>query len=421
MRIRAAFAILLTALGTGGPLSAADRFVGPDGNKGNPGTPQAPWDIASALDGSQPVGPGDTIHLLPGTYKRRPDEQFAVKLAGTADRPIVVRPAPAGLRKGAPPGRATIDGGLKVENPSAHLRIRDLEILVSEPTPTEPVEPGSHPKSFTRPWGGLHVHGGAHCAFINLVIHDTRQAVSWWRGSTDSTLYGCILYGNGWPGKDRGHGHCVYTQNEQGVKTISNCIMTCTYDGTQTIQAYGSSRAFVDHYLVEENICYGKGRLLVGGGRPSRGIRVFRNLLYDVPLQIGYNAPHNEDCEVRDNVVVNKGLSITKYREVVQEGNLVVRKGGERPPGAKVVLLPNRHDPDRAHLAIFNWEGAAAVEVSAGTFLQAGEPFALHDPKDFYGKPVHAGTCAGKTFRVPMAGEFGAWVVLKGAYLKQPR
>jgi hypothetical protein len=397
---------LLAAVLLPGGVRAADWFVGVEGRRENPGSRAAPWDIESALGGAQAIAPGDTVALLVGTYRRRPQEQFAVKLAGAEGKPVVVRPAPG--------ARATIDGGLRVEDPSAHLWIRDLEILVSEPTPTEPVGPGSNPEGFTRPWGGLNVYGGNHCRFINLVIHDTRQAVSWWKGSTDSELYGCLLYNNGWPATDRGHGHCIYTQNETGVKTISNCIMTCTYDGTQTVQAYGSDKAFVDHYLFEENICYAKGRFLIGGGKPSHGIRVFRNYLYDVGLQLGYNAPENGDCEVRGNVVVNGGLSIQKFKQVVNEGNLVVPKGAPRPAGSKAVLLPNRYDPDRAHLAVYNWRGVAEMEVPAGAFLKPGEAFRLYDPKDVFGKPVHEGTCDGATLRVPVHGEFGIWVVRKG-------
>jgi hypothetical protein len=305
-----------------------------------------------------------------------------------------------------------------VSDPSAHLWIRDLEILVSEPNPVHPVGPGSHPEDFKRPWGGLNVAGGKHCKFINLVIHDTRQAVSWWVGSTDSELYGCILYDNGWLATDRGHGHCVYTQNRDGVKRIAHCIMTCRYDGTYTMHAYGSSRAFVDHYLLEENICFGKGPFLVGGGQPSRDIRVFRNWLYGVDMRIGYNAPENEDCDVRDNVIVNGSLDIVKYRRPASGGNLVLKRGEKRPEGAKAVLLPNRYDPTRAHLAVFNGQHAPSVEVPAGTFLKSGESFRLLDPKTLYGKPVFEGTCAGASFRAPGAGEFGVWVLIKAGPAK---
>ena len=88
---------------------AADWYVAPDGTPEGKGTRQAPWDIASALAGRQSVQPGDTVHLLGGTYRRRPQEQFEVKLVGTAQAPVHVRPA-AGQR-------ATIDGGLAVQPP----------------------------------------------------------------------------------------------------------------------------------------------------------------------------------------------------------------------------------------------------------------------------------------------------------------
>lgn len=210
--------------------SAGTWYVSPAGSPDAGGTRESPWDIASALVGTQPVKPGDTVYLLPGTYRRRPVEQFDLRLAGAEGKPIHVRPPP-GL---APGERAMIDGGLQVLEPAAHVWVWDLEILVSEPQPTEPVGPGSHPEGFTRPWGGLNVHGGAHCKYINLVIHDCRQGVSFWRGATDSELHGCLIYDNSWPAVDRGHGHAVYTQNDQGLKTISDNIMTGGHSYTPT-------------------------------------------------------------------------------------------------------------------------------------------------------------------------------------------
>lgn len=59
-------------VGTIDRLWAAEYFVAPDGRAENPGTEAAPWDIASALGGGQPVEPGDTIWLRGGRY-RYPD------------------------------------------------------------------------------------------------------------------------------------------------------------------------------------------------------------------------------------------------------------------------------------------------------------------------------------------------------------
>ena len=381
----------------------ADWYVAPDGSDGNAGTKESPWDIASALDRRKEVKPGDTLYLSDGTYLRRPNELFDVRLEGSQDKPIHVRPVPG--------QHARIDGGLAVQSPSAYVWIWDLEILVSEPVPEKPVSAGSSPADLKRPHGGLHMQGGRDCKYINLVIHNCNQGISCWKGEIDPEVYGCVIYGNGWLGVDRGHGHCIYTQNDEGVKTISNCIMTCRYDGSYTMHAYGSAQAYVNDYLVTENICYERGPFLIGGGRPSHGIRVYRNYLYDIDMRIGYTAPYNEDCEVRDNLIANGGLEIARYRNAVQAGNLVLAKNAARPSHAKSVWLPNKYDPNRAHLVVYNWSKAETTDVKAAGLLKDGETVDLFDPKDVFGKPVMTVTCRGGVIRVPIRAEFSVFVV----------
>jgi hypothetical protein len=388
------------------PMARADRwYVAPDGESSHSGTQAAPWDIASALGGEQKVAPGDTIVLLDGTYRRRPKELFDVRLTGSKEAPIYIQPQPG--------ARVRIDGGLSVQSPSAWVRVRDLEIFVSEPRPEKPVSPGSHPEDLKRPWGGLHMFGGKNCKYINLVIHNCNQGISCWKGEIDPEIYGCIIYDNGWLGTDRGHGHCIYTQNDEGVKTISNCIMSCRYDGSYTMHAYGSARAYVNDFLVQENICYDKGPFLIGGGRPSRDIRVLKNYLYDVSMRIGYTAEYNENCEVRDNVIVNGGLDVTRYRKVAQKDNLVVGRDQERPEGTKSILLPNTFDVNRAHVVVYNWDMAEMLDVTVKPFLIDGESYRLMDPQNLFGPPVSEGKCRGDAIRIPFNGEFGAFVLLK--------
>jgi hypothetical protein len=399
-------ALTILYLLTAAQLSAATEwYAGPDGKAANPGTKESPWDIVSALDGSQKIAAGDTIYLLEGTYKRRPAELFEVRLAGTSENPIHVRALPG--------ERAKIDGGLSILSPSENVWIRELEIFVSEPVPEKPVSPGSNPRDLNRPAGGLHMHGGKNCKYINLIIHNCNQGISCWKDEINPEIYGCIIYNNGWLGTDRGHGHCIYTQNDEGVKVISNCIMSCRYDGTYTMHAYGSERAYVNNYLVEDNICYNIGPFLIGGGRPSRNIRVFRNYLYNISMRIGYNAPYNENCELRDNIVVNGDISIDKYQNVVQEGNLVIEKGQPRPAGAKTIFLPNQYDKNRAHLVIYNLENAEKVRIETGSFFKDGETFRLMNPQDFFGKPVMYGKCSDNTIDVPVKSEFAVFVILK--------
>jgi hypothetical protein len=386
-------------------LCADDWTVAPAGTPQGDGSPDRPLDLATALAATARVKPGDTVWIRGGTYRHPRREHLAafdVRLTGTETRPVHVRAVPG--------ERVTIDGGLAVAGPSAYVWIRDLEITVSEPRR----EPRSNGPG--RPWGGLHVATGKGCKYINLVIHDCLQAISFWIGAVDSEVYGCLLYDNGWQGTSRHHGHCIYTQNRDGVKTISNCILSARREqtaGSYTVHAYGSSKAFVDNYLLEENIAYGEGPFLVGGDRPSRGIRVFRNYLHGVDLRVGYSAPENEDCEIRDNVIVNGRLDVVRYKRAVREGNLVLAKGDPRPDAPKAILLPNKYDPNRAHLAIYAFGRKDGVAVPVAGFLKPGDAYRLQSPRDFYGAPLLEGTCSGETIPVPMTSEFAAFVLLR--------
>jgi len=407
MTRKLAFVVVVVAC-TAVEIGAAEWYAAPDGKTGAAGTKDAPWDLQSALSGRMKIAPGDTLWLLPGTYKhpnrKLGSQGYEVRLAGTKEKPIQVR--------GTPGTRVTLDGALGVVAPSDYLWVRDLELLISENfTMSRTIkDTGSSPGDYGRPWGGLNVHAGRECKYINLVIHDTAQGISLWSGATDTEVHGCIIYDNGWKAPDRGHGHAIYTQNQNGVKTISNCIMTGGYG--YTMHAYGSGRAYVDNYLIESNICYDAGTFLVGGGRPSHNIRVLSNWLYRVPMQIGYSAPYNEDCEVMGNLVVGGGLSINKYRKVVNKGNEIVPLGEKTPPLRRVYSSLNKYDPDRVHIAVFGMAKDPVIPAPVPG-VKEGDKYHLLDPRHFYGKPVAEGTVKDADISVPMMGEFAAFVLLK--------
>ncbi len=68
----------------------------PDGRADNTGRQASPWDIASCLEGKRDVAAGGTVFLLEGAYRRRPRERFEIRLVGTADKPVHIRPYPNG-------------------------------------------------------------------------------------------------------------------------------------------------------------------------------------------------------------------------------------------------------------------------------------------------------------------------------------
>jgi len=420
---------------TAGVVQAAEYYIGPNGKPDAQGTRENPWDIVSVLSGRQKkVQPGDTIWVLGGKYRCQAAYEkktlgFEVNLAGTKDKPIIVRARPG--------ERATMDGGMFVTTRANYLWLWDLEITVTPDTPIPPVTQtrGSHPGDLGAPHGGLTIQGGTGCKFINLYIHENYGGgVGWWLGSKDGEMYGCIILNNGWKAPDRNHGHCIYTQNDQGVKAIRNCILKTRWGGGQyTMHAYGSAVAYVNNFLIENNIAYAPGHFLVGGGRPSHGIRVLHNCLYGQSMQIGYSAPTNEDCTVTGNVVARGSIGIRRYQKAVVRNNRViggairydnckdveaednvVLKGSQRPAEPVVVLLPNKYDPNRAYLAVYNWKKVEALPVKVAPFLKAGDAYRLMDPEDLYGEPVAEGACKGETIAVPMAAkEFAVFVVLK--------
>jgi hypothetical protein len=182
-----------------------------------------------------------------------------------------------------------------------------------------------------------------------------------------------------------------------------------------TLHAYGSSRAYVDNYRAEGNICYDGGQFLIGGGRPSHGIRVLNNYLHNVSMRLGYAAPHNEDCEVRHNLIVNGELTINKFKQVVNEDNLVLSRNASRPETpARIEIRPNKYDPNRFHVAIFNWTKASTVALDLSSHLKTGESYQLLNPRDLFGKPVVQATYDSKPVPAPLEGEFAAYVLVKG-------
>ncbi len=423
IKIGVAFVCVLMAIGSS---TAAEHYVAVDGKADNAGTEAAPWDLAATLSGARQVAPGDTIWVRGGTYQH-PDRQpgangYAVKLAGAEDQPIHVRAVPG--------DRVTIDGGLRVENPSKFLWIWDLEIIVSENLTRTRVaqDSGSHPKDLARPWGSLNILGGEQCKYIHLVIHDNAQGIGFWKSAVDSEVHGCLVYDNGWIGPDRYHGPGIYGQNQAGIKAVTDNIFFGNY--SNTTQFYGSSRAYVDNFHIDGNIAFGarekggRAAVLIGGDRGSRGIVVKNNILYEVPLSVGYTAKDSEDCIVEGNTIIRSGLSIRGFKSVTEKDNLIWQ-GSQKdivPETAKVVVRPSKYDPNRANLAIVNWPKSKQVDVDLAAFLKPGDSFRIQSALDFFGSPVVAGTYRGTPIAVPMPaeertghGEFCAFVILRRA------
>jgi hypothetical protein len=204
-----------------------------------------------ALAHPSAVKPGATIWLRGGFY----NGTFHSTLVGAPDKPIIVRQHPG--------ERAVIDTGL---NSSGSGLLTDgsdtwfwgFEIMSSNPTRSTSVSGSDGAPNRV---DGVDTYG-ARNKFINMVIHDTAQGFGFWSSAVDNEIYGCLIYYNGWNAPDRGHGHGVYSQNQNGTKLIQDNIQF--YGFGQGIRAYGSENAFARNIHFIGNVSFNSGYLAGG-------------------------------------------------------------------------------------------------------------------------------------------------------------
>jgi hypothetical protein len=75
-----------------------------------------------------------------------------------------------------------------------------------------------------------------------------------------------------------------------------------------------------------------------------------------------------------------------------------------QPAGVEAFVYPNRYEPGRATLVIYNWDSRATVLLEGSRLgLQNGQSYTLHNAQDYYGKTV-SGTYQGTPIEIPMTG-----------------
>ena len=74
------------------------------------------------------------------------------------------------------------------------------------------------------------------------------------------------------------------------------------------------------------------------------------------------------------------------------------------PSGVDVIVRPNEYETQRAHIIIYNWEGANSVSVDVSRVgLQIGQKYVLHNTQNCINEKIE-GTYDGKPINIPMTG-----------------
>jgi hypothetical protein len=396
---------------------AAGIYASPQGLSTNDGSAARPLDLATALSHQGPAKPGNTIWLRGGTYRGG----FISSLEGTAEAPIVVRPV-AGER-------VILDGnhpdaqqhGITLQVLGSHVRFWGLEVTYTGAARTDTGNPSSP--------NGIYANESTDVKLINLVVHDMPgQGFGVWAESVNVEVYGNIIYNNGTNAFDHG----IYTQNATETKRIEdNVIFNQAGHG---LHAYGSTEAFLDHFYVSGNVAFNNGLLagapqrniLIGGLRVANDLMVANNYTY-FPLglprgsdNIGYSAGC-ASTTVTNNVFAGpNALTLINCAPTQLSGN--VFSGSLDPPdlasrypdnayfpampgGVRMIVRPNRYEPGRAHVIVYNWDLQPQVAVDlAPAGLRSGQSFEVRDAQNLFEAPVVSGTYTGAPVNFPMTG-----------------
>lgn len=392
-------------------ITNADWFVSPSGSSIASGSEEDPLDLGTALSSSGPVRPGDLVLLKEGIYEGR----FVSTVSGTADSPILFW---------AEPGkRVTIDG--KKGNGDQTLYIMgewvqfwNLEITNTSLPRTDMVDG----VRFDAPNSKL----------INSVIHNNLQGIGFWTPAINSELYGNIIFNNGTDGEARGHGHAIYTQNKTGTKQIINNIIFFGYGFG--IHAY-TENGDIQGYNFERNVWFRTGAsvsgssisgnsdgLLIGGLQPVDRVTVRENYSWTpVPdarsVRFGWGGSvENEFIEAKNNYFVGNVVTQGLWKDAKVEGNLFFGAvigpepadfpnnsfSNQLPTGTKTVLHPNKYDPRRIDVIIYNWNNEDFVSVNFDNMITSGTDFTVHSVFDIWGEPVLEGKYPGGPLHLPM-------------------
>ena len=280
------------------PGTRVGYYVTTNGTSSGDGTSAKPWDLQTALSGSNGrVHPGDTIWLRGGMYTGT--GAINTTLTGTASAPIVVRQYPG--------ERAILDanGGTSSTTRGDFFIVSGnysvfwgFEVMDSDPNRT----------STTR--ANLVIANASHLKFINLIVHDGGIGFYTYPEQTDIEIYGCLVYNNGWQQPDFGNGHGIYSKSTAGPVYLRDNIVFNQFGYGIHVYANAGSGG-VNNIHVEGNVSFNNGsidtdpvnspnaNILYGGGDPASGGSIVDNMTYFSPnvgqhnLMVGYSGTPN--------------------------------------------------------------------------------------------------------------------------------
>ena len=391
-------------------------YASPQGSPAGDGSVARPWDLQTALK-SRLILPGDALLLRGGTYRGT----FNSSLAGSREAPIQVRSYPNEF--------ATLDNGTTAPaSPTLEVYgswtwYRDLEVTNSNPTRNFPTAEDSARGT------GINVYGPG-TKLVDLVVHDTATGIGLWSSAVDAEAYGNIIYNVGYDGFDRGHGHGIYAQNSIGGKVLADNIIFNEF--SHGLHVYGSEVAGLNNFTLQGNTLFNNGlasafgakrNILLGGEGIAYNEQLIGNNSY---FSAGVGGDNNlgyhggvYGSTVTGNYFARGAPALAlgeTYGTATIAGNTFVGPTPgvtpatypdntylNNPPAGttRVFVEPNRYEPGRANITVYNWARADRVDVDVSGLVAPGSTFEIRDAQNYLAGPILVGTYTGGSISLP--------------------
>jgi hypothetical protein len=419
----------------------SDKYASPnvtddsgDGSIGNP------WSMRHALAYG---GAADrTIWLRGGTY---PSPNYGglysywVTCNGTAGHPCIVRSYPGEWAKvdlGDTNNGANFgETGFKIG--ASYVTFRDFEVYSSCPSGRITTIPGPGPSDihFGAAFGMLQDQAYPGVSLIDMVLHDTATGFGWWEQATNSTVYGNLIYYNGWQATgDDGHGHGIYVDNwasPGGTKTIRENVIFRNFG--VNFHSYNESGQTQINMDIQGNALFSSGMysahmpqrsfLLGGDGTPAADSTdiVHSNYLYDsaspgTDFQLGYYTHTADSPDCKDNFLPRIGCQwISGGSSAGITGNILTHTEGDvfdigvqntfrsKPlTGLDVFVRANTNEAGRANILVYNWDLASTVSVDISSVFTVGWNYAIFNAQNIHAGAIASGTYSGANITLPM-------------------
>jgi hypothetical protein len=441
-------------------------YVATNGSANGDGSQARPWDLQTALNHPASVKPGDTIWVRGGVYGNR--GQFNARLRGTETKPIIVRAFPG--------ERATLNASLQAgccgaysdPNAGAYMWFWGLEIRDDQQNRA------FHAMDIYAK-GSRIINMVVHDCLVGMgwwrgaeegEVHGTLSYYNGYIGSNRGHGHG--LYSQNRNGRKLVTDNIFFGNFGFGLHLYasgSSAVRNYTVEGNVSWNSGMPSGGTGDNLFA------------AGGEGGLQGMIIRNNHSYSSPGHENYNRfgwDPGEDAVITDNYFIGGFFPIefAGWRSLTFQNNTIYGSqytgsakafgrdlrswnvnnnryfgfdrrflessttnfagwksstgwdsnstlSTSRPTGTWTFVRPNKYEPGRANIIVYNWDRRSTVPVDVSGVLEVGKRYEVRDAQNFYGPPALEGVYAGGALQLPMNLTASA-PVLGGARVQPP-